>query len=442
MERLLPLSSITAGSRFRQDYGDMPELCRSIRATKGLQFHFVVVEEINQEFHLRAGGRRFKAYEMLSNSNPEAWGVDAEGNHYIPTPEELKLYSSIPCTILTNLTYADQIKIEIIENRGRKATSWQEDAPAVKEYHTELQRIYGVGTVGKGKSGWSLRDTARELGMNPAEVVHLLKLATELKTNPMIKDITRRSKALTHIKRSKSLEIADLLQLGTFEERGVVVKHGDSKDIIPTLKNESIDLIITDPPWDIGFEDRISEERQSAYKRYDTGYNITDTLEVLISCYHKLKPNSGIYMFYSSFPDKVLEAQRLLTTAGFLIEEIPLIWYKKHILAHDARETRHDINYETIIYGWKGSRPLLSIPSRNVFEHQVAYKNRIHASEKPEALLAELILLNTSEGAMVLDPFGGSCKVADACLSNKRKCLVVELEEELVKLANMRLRGL
>ena len=167
-----------------------------------------------------------------------------------------------------------------------------------------------------------------------------------------------------------------------------------------------------------------------------------DTLEVLTVCYQKLKPNSGIYMFYSSFPEKVLEAQKTLTTAGFLVEQMPLIWYKKHVLAHDSRETRHGLNYETLLYGWKGERPLLNQPSRNVFEHQVAYQNRIHASEKPESLLAELLLLNTQPNDFILDPWGGSCKVADACLSNKRRCLVVELEENLVKLANMRLRGL
>ena len=438
MNKLLELSFITIGSRFRQDYGDMASLCRLIRSTRGLQFHKIVVEQIDQDYFLRAGGRRFKAYEMLSSGDPTAWPED-----YTPTDKEKEFFSAIPCTILKDLTLADRLRIEYIENKGRKDTTWQEDAPLAEEFHAEMQRLYGAANPGRGKDGWSLRDTAKELGVNPAELVHLLSLAKQLKIDPKLQNIQRKSKALTHIKRSKNIAIADLLDLKDFRERGVEIRCGDSKQELLSLENDSVDLILTDPPWDIGFEDRISQDRNDSYEtKYDSGYDIMDTLTILTICYQKLKPNSGIYMFYSVVPEKVLEAQKLLITAGFITEPIPLIWYKGHVLSHNSGETRHYLNYESFLYAWKGERPLLNHPSKNVFEHQVSNTGRIHASEKPEALLAELILLNTKENTFVLDPWGGSCKVADACLSHKRRCLVVELEESLVKLANMRLRGL
>ena len=72
----------------------------------------------------------------------------------------------------------------------------------------------------------------------------------------------------------------------------------------------------------------------------------------------------------------------------------------------------------------------------------MAFQDRINSSEKPKELLAEIILLHTQEGGMVLDLFGGSCKVADACLGIKRRCLVVEKDEGLVKMASLRLRGI
>src|SRR4030067_1206447 len=129
MEHLLNLSEIILSPRFRQDYGDMPALCASIRSTQGLKFHHIVVEQVGKVYFLRAGGRRFKAYEMLFQGDESAWGVDSHGLPYFPTEEEKKLYSSIPCTILRDLTKADRIRIEFIENRGRKDTKWQEDAP-------------------------------------------------------------------------------------------------------------------------------------------------------------------------------------------------------------------------------------------------------------------------------------------------------------------------
>jgi DNA modification methylase len=71
----------------------------------------------------------------------------------------------------------------------------------------------------------------------------------------------------------------------------------------------------------------------------------------------------------------------------------------------------------------------------------VAYLNRIHSAEKSESLLAELIELHTEPGAMILDPWGGSCKLADVCRRLLRRCLVIEREPDLVKMATMRLEG-
>ena len=72
----------------------------------------------------------------------------------------------------------------------------------------------------------------------------------------------------------------------------------------------------------------------------------------------------------------------------------------------------------------------------------MAFANRIHSGEKPVALLSELIELHTQEDDLICDPFGGSCMVADACKGLKRKALVVELDEGLVKMASLRIRGL
>ena len=87
-------------------------------------------------------------------------------------------------------------------------------------------------------------------------------------------------------------------------------------------------------------------------------------------------------------------------------------------------------------------RPFFNHTERNVFEHQVAFADRIHASEKPEGLLVDIIKLHGKEGDLVLDPWGGSCKVADACKLAQRRCVVVELESSLVNMATLRVRGI
>ena len=450
MDKVIPISSIIVPTRARVDYGDIPDLAKKIKSTKGLRFNKVTVEEIKLhdetpnrhavfEYHLLAGGRRLEAYKLLASGNKSLWPEEDK-----PTQKDFNHYLEVPCTVLKDLTLEDRLRIELVENLGRKDFDWQEACGLVTRYHQAKQAFYGTAPGGRGgKKGWGVRDTASDLGLNPADVVHYLKLDEGLGTDPDLQKITSKSKAITKLKRNNQQMIADLLNITDYDVDDIQIVCGDSKEVLPPLPDESIDMVITDPPWGIDFEESLSTHRlESIDKHYDTDYDIADTLDVLINCYQKLKPNSPIYMFYSAFPEKVLEAQKLLGLSGFNFERIPIIWYKKHVLAHNSNEVKHGYNYEIMIYGWKGERPFFNKTSRNVFESQVAYLSRIHASEKPEALLTELLLLHTKEGDLILDPFGGSCKLADACKSNKRRCLVVEKEDGLVKMATLRVRGI
>jgi len=442
MHKFLSLSKIVVGPRFREDYGDISDLCQKIRSTKGIKFNFVVVEEVEnqdtseKEYHLRAGGRRLQAYQLLASGDSKGW------KETTPSEEDKELYATIPCTVRWNLTDEDRLIIEFVENMGRKDYTWQEIAHSVAHFHSFMEAKYGKATSGRGKTGWGIRDTAERLGLNPSDVVHYLKLAEGLKHSPSLQSIRQKSKALTKLRRADRAQIANLLQATDYSEDSVRLVCEDSKAFLPTLPDESFDMVITDPPWGISLEERMMNHRKDVYIEYDKDFDSMSTLEILIECYRLLKPNTPIYMFYSAFPLKVLEGVKLLEAAGFSVERIPLIWYKKHILSHDSRETRHLLNYEVILYGWKGERPFFNHPSRNILEHQVPYRDRIHASEKPESLLIELLELHTEKGAKLLDPFGGSCKLADACKRTLRKCTVVEKEKELVQGATLRLRGI
>ncbi len=436
MEKLIPLSKIKVGDRFRKDLGDIVDTARKLLTTKGLKFNYIVVELIDDEYHLRAGERRYRAYELLSSGNKEAWG------EITPTEEEKFLFSEIPSTVVSDLTPKQRLRIEMLENLNRKDMNWSEMANLVKSFHDICQEEYGTAKKGPGKTGWGTRDTGKEIGMNPADVVHYIKLAEGLILSPEIQNIQQKSKALTKLKRLGLVQMSNLLDAEPYSDESVKIVIGDSREKMLELEDESIDLLLTDPPWGIEVEDSMHQERDIVYTQYDKDYDIMTTLEILTLCYNKMKLNSPIYMFYSSLPKKVLEGQNLLKGAGFSIELIPLIWYKKHILTHDNRDARHALSYECILYGWKGERPLFTQPSRNVFEHQVPFHNRIHSAEKAESLLAEIVSLHTKENDLVVDPFGGSCKIADVCRKLIRKCIVIEIDEELTKMATMRLRGL
>lgn len=66
-------------------------------------------------------------------------------------------------------------------------------------------------------------------------------------------------------------------------------------------------------------------------------------------------------------------------------------------------------------------------------------ENTPHPTQKPEKLLAKLILASSNEGDLVLDPFGGSGSTAVTAKKLKRNYLSVEKEEEYCALTECRL---
>lgn len=57
-------------------------------------------------------------------------------------------------------------------------------------------------------------------------------------------------------------------------------------------------------------------------------------------------------------------------------------------------------------------------------------KDRIHPTQKPQKLLARLILASSDEDDIVLDPFMGGGSTALACINNKRNYIGFEIEQE------------
>ena len=61
-------------------------------------------------------------------------------------------------------------------------------------------------------------------------------------------------------------------------------------------------------------------------------------------------------------------------------------------------------------------------------------KARIHPTQKPVGLLAEIIADYSEEGQTVLDPFGGSGSTLIACEKTGRKCFMIEYEPAYIDL--------
>jgi len=454
--KLIPHHDILIpAERARKDFGDIEGFARSILAAGGLKQNLVVEPLRNNEiglqsptkFNLVAGERRYRALREILSANPLVWPS-------APTPETLAEWAQIPCKIEYNLTETERKLYELVENVDRKDFVWQERCLLFSEIHDLCIKQHGKGTVGRGKTGWSLQDTADLVGKSKATLGEEIQMAKQLKGDPLLGDIKRRSSAKIKMKRQAYEQVADFLEIGKQDTpKDMHLFCGKSEILLQDeslFPLESFDLIVTDPPWDIGLEDRLSHDRAQTYNQGEgrdseegsvDGIDPMVLLSILQQSFKRLRPNRAIYMFYSSFPEKIREGLDLLKMAGFLIEEIPLIWYKKHVLS-SSNITRHSLSYESILYGWKGDRPLLHESARNIYELQVPFTGRFHSTQKPEGLIEQLLITSTKEGESVLDPFAGSFSTARACQNLKRKCWAIDSNESFYKMAKLQFEGI
>jgi len=78
--------------------------------------------------------------------------------------------------------------------------------------------------------------------------------------------------------------------------------------------------------------------------------------------------------------------------------------------------------------------------SKDLEERYKMTSKNFHPTCKSIALMQYLIKLVTREGALVLDPFGGSGTTMIACLKLNRKCILIEKELEYIEIAKARIK--
>lgn len=202
---------------------------------------------------------------------------------------------------------------------------------------------------------------------------------------------------------------------------------GDATKLLETLPEQSIDLLLTDPPYGI---DYIAEHREVHPFAKIANDRLEDTLialsKVLTIASRKLKDNSHVYIFTSW---KTYPFILALVEPYFTIKNL-LVWEKNNWTQGDL-----DANYgqvhEFIIFAQKGRRHLNGHRDASVLHFdRVAENGRSHPTEKPVPLLEYLIEKSSQPGEIVCDPFAGVASTLVAAKNKGRKYIGMEIDKQ------------
>jgi len=289
-------------------------------------------------------------------------------------------------------------------------------------------------------------------------------------------------KGLTKLKSKNKDELIVLLQKDTTKDLSTTIdiQNINGLDYLNTITNNSVDLILTDPPYIIsknsgmnehyntvkfnedndivevktqeeweeykkatGLEDDSKKEKYMKYgsiygKKYcvKTDYGNWDsefTMEMLdqfiCEYYKKLRKGGTLIMFFDLW--KITELKDLLEKHKF--KQIRFIeWIKTNPQPRNSK-----VNYltncrEIALIGVKDGNPTFNSSYDNgIYMYPLqGGKNRFHPTQKSLVLFEDLIKKHSKENDVVLDTFLGSGTTAIACKNTQRTFKGCEISKE------------
>jgi site-specific DNA-methyltransferase (adenine-specific) len=220
-----------------------------------------------------------------------------------------------------------------------------------------------------------------------------------------------------------------------YEESGIVLLKGDCLEILPLFEPDSIDLVLTDPPYGIGYQSnmRNASNKFSKIKNdvvFDIGF-------IYRQCFEKM--SDGVLCTFVSFKNYARDYLAIETNTGFNIKNA-IIWNKG---GGGIGDLKHSLltDYEVCIVGERGKVPINGKRIGSVWNiGKVPPESMLHPTEKPVELFIQLINKFMVGADLILDPFLGSGTTAVAAKQLGRKCIGIEIEEKYLKIAKERLR--
>jgi site-specific DNA-methyltransferase (adenine-specific) len=200
----------------------------------------------------------------------------------------------------------------------------------------------------------------------------------------------------------------------------------DAIDLLHTLSDNSIKLVITDPPYGIAYH-------SGHYKNKNPHVPILHDWNFQIGSFFNeidriLTQDGALYLFtrWDVYP---LWANSII---GELKNKNCIIWMKNNWSAGDLTGDFGN-QYEEIMFITKGHHKIRGKRWSNIWQFpRIPFGQLNVPSEKPVKLLERAILASSDENDLVVDPFCGSGSVGVAALSNNRKVLLGDIDRKMV----------
>ena len=236
--------------------------------------------------------------------------------------------------------------------------------------------------------------------------------------------------------------------------------EGDCLTVIPQIEND-VDMVFADPPYFLSNGGQtVKNGKIQSVNKGDWDKLISDndayvfTYEWLSAVRDKMADNATIWV--SGTHHNIFTLGRILPQLGFKILNV-ITWEKTNpppnfscrffthstefiIWARKYPKVPHYFDYDLMkrLNNDKQMKDVWRLPAIAKWEKSCGK----HPTQKPLALLAQIILASTKKDALILDPFAGSSTTGIAGHVLERRFIGIEQEFDYLKLSQARYEDL
>lgn len=230
------------------------------------------------------------------------------------------------------------------------------------------------------------------------------------------------------------------VSFAAYETENVSLYQADFLDFADSIKDSSIDLVFTDPPFElVGGGMKHGKLNYSAGEIFkNAGFNTRNIRfdKWIPEIYRILQEKR--YFYVMSNDRNLFSIHSACINAGFKFCEL-LVMDKKMTVPSSYYPKRAEFILMYRKGGYRKSRFLGS----TVLEMRVPRgKGKRHPTEKPVSMIEHLIRCSTLENEVCLDPFMGSCSTGEACINTGRRFIGTEIESRWFQTSKDRLSTL
>lgn len=212
--------------------------------------------------------------------------------------------------------------------------------------------------------------------------------------------------------------------------------NGDCLEVMRKMLNESVGLIVTDPPYLMDYQSNRRDKKDRFDKIKNDKNNYSLIQNYLQECYRIARNNTAIYCFCSWHNIDFFKSE---FEKYFKLKNI-IVWNKNNHGTGDLKGS-YAPKHEFILFGHKGRVLLREKRIADVIDcPKVPSKKLTHPTEKPQELLEIFIKQSSGEGDVVFDGFMGTGSCGIVANSLNRKFIGIELDNTYFNIAKDRIK--